>query len=142
MYIPLGHSPDADSLAPEGLLTYDGGVIRSSVDDKCPGFSGFCRKLVRTKNQQLKEKLREYNGRKVFPRVSKGVVTFVLYTLSSIHYTYSLFATTSIFASTSPPTPDEALTATEHICRSPHFRIHICRCACRRLQQSPPFSLT
>ena len=57
MYIPLGHSPDADSLAPEGLLTYDGGVIRSSVDDKCPGFSGFCRKLVRTKKPTAQRKI-------------------------------------------------------------------------------------
>ena len=36
--------------------------IRPSVNDKCPVFFGFCRKLVRTKTQQGTDKASENNG--------------------------------------------------------------------------------
>ena len=74
------------------------------------GFSGFifCRKLARTKTQQCTDKSSENNGHKVFSRdfvllmrASTGVMSTLSYHLSSIHYTSSPFAPTSLFTSAS-----------------------------------------
>ena len=50
-------------------------------------------------SSQSTDKASEYNMCKVFSRVSKVGVNFVLYPLSSIHFTSSLIAETSLFAS-------------------------------------------
>ena len=57
-------------------------------------FFGLCRKLARTKTQQISDKASKHNGRKVFLQLSTGGVNFIFYTLSSIKFTSSLFAAT------------------------------------------------
>ena len=75
--------------------------IRCSQRKMSQFFSGFRRKPAHTKTQQGTDKASEHNGRKVFLPVSTGGVNFVFYPLSSIHFTSSLFAPTSFFASAS-----------------------------------------
>ena len=64
-----------------------------------PVFFGVCRKLARTKTQQITDKACKHNGRTVFLRVlTCGGVNFVFYTLSSLSFTSSIFAPTSLFS--------------------------------------------
>ena len=61
-------------------------------------FFGSCRKLARTKTQQITYKASKHNGRTVFLRVLKGGgVNFFFYPLSSIRFTSSLFPPPSLF---------------------------------------------
>ena len=62
---------------------------------------GFCRKLAHTNPQQITVKGSEHNTRTLFSRVSTGGDNFVLYPLSSINFTSSLFLPNYIFASAS-----------------------------------------
>ena len=74
--------------------------IRPSVNNKFPGsFFGFCREIAHTKIQQSTDRASKHNGRTVFTCVSTGRVNFVFNPLSSIYSTSSLFAPTSLFAS-------------------------------------------
>ena len=69
--------------------------IQPSVNDKCLGcFFGLCRKLVRTKTQQSRDKVSKHNRRTVFSRAlvlltraSTGVVS------TSFYHVYLLFIT-------------------------------------------------
>ena len=108
-----------------------------------PVFSGFCRKLARTKTEQITDKASECNGRKAFSRVSTGGVNFVI---SFILYSFYFLTICSNFPfqlrlrhrqstpppptragirksnTVLPPTAEEALAATEPLRRPPRFR--------------------
>ena len=95
--------------------------IQPLVNNVCPGFPRILQETRMQKTEQSIEKANKNNGHKVFLCISTGSVNFVLYPLSSINFTSSLFSKTSLFPPSLSPT-EYAVPLKNHTTVSPPNR--------------------